>query len=261
MVFLITLSINLAAFLGLWLYQEVSKNASFVDVLWAFSIGVQAGIYYWWLGGQSPHGVLTLFLAVFWCLRLSLYLTRRLWRQAEDSRYRKLREKWGSASSRNFLWVHLMNAAVSWLMALSFYPLFAHQSEEGSWALWLGFALGMSAIFLEALADYQLKKFKLQKANQGRVLDTGLWRYSRHPNYFFEWLHWLSYGVMAWGLTLGSLSFVGAVVIYVFLTRITGIPFERDKAPEVRPKYAEYVAKTSAFFPWPPKETRPKERA
>ncbi len=252
LIFFICFALNLVIFFLLWIYQEIYKNASYVDVAWSMTILLQAGLYFWWYEGHSVYASLSLFLVALWALRLTWHLMRRLVGEPEDSRYAKLRHKWGESSSRNFFWVHLMNAAVSFLMALSLVPLMSHQGPLYAF-LYLGFGLGVLAVSGEALADRQLREFKGQRENQGQVLDRGLWRYSRHPNYFFEWLHWVAYGVMAFGLEWGWVSFLGAVVIYIFLTRITGVPFHQDKLKSANPQYLAYVSRTPSFFPWFPR--------
>ena len=240
--------------LALWFVQTRSLNAGTVDVAWAFGTGAVGA----WLalGGQGEsvdRQLLIAAMSLFWGCRLGWFLYRRVSNEVEDGRYRYLRTYLGDkAQLFHFAFYQvqgawtLLFAAPMWAAALA--PgegLGAHDA--------LGLAIWVIAMGGEALADGQLARFKSNPANAGQVCDVGLWRWSRHPNYFFEWLHWFAYLAIGWHSPYWWLCLCGPVVMYVFITKITGVPYTEDQ--NLRSKgdaYRRYQDTTSVFFPWPP---------
>ena len=236
-----------------WRLQQRTGNAGWVDVAWAGLLGAQALFY-----GASVHNPhwsiwLGLGLAMVWSGRLTLYLARRVAGEAEDGRYQALRAHWGAQAQQGFFWFFQAQALVAWLLALPFYQLsrFPALAEPGPhWPVWLGLALGLLAIAGETSADCQLSRHRRQ--HPGLTCRSGWWRYSRHPKYFFEWLHWWAYPLLAWGTPWGWSLWLAPALMLLFLYRITGIPHTEHQALKSRgADYRRYQRETSAFIPWP----------
>ena len=235
-----------------WLWQRRRDNAGIVDVLWAFGLACSA----LWLAlsgsGAWTARALIGALATAWGLRLAWHLWRRVRSEAEDGRYLALRQYW-HGDQRKFLAFFQFQALLVVLFSLPLAAVVAHPDPSplqlaAAAALWLVSVLG------ESLADAQLARFRADPANRGRTCDRGLWRYSRHPNYFFEWLHWCAWALAAFGGPLVWLGLLGPVLMYLFLRFISGIPFTEQQALRTRgDDYREYQRRTPMFFPWFPK--------
>ncbi len=235
-----------------WLWQRRRANAGIVDVLWAAGLGasaVCAGL----LGTGAPLvRVLTAVCGAFWGLRLAWHLWRRVRAEPEDGRYRALRERWGAAQGK---WFGLFQFQAA-LIALFCVPFAIAASNPVVHPARLALAIAIFAVSIagEALADRQLARFRADPANRGHTCQRGLWRYSRHPNYFFEWLHWFTYVAIAVGAPHAAWSFAGPVVMFVFLRWVSGIPFTEAQALRTRgADYRDYQQRTSMLFPWPPR--------
>mgnify|MGYP001002070542 FL=1 len=231
-----------------WQWQRRRRNAGIVDVLWAFGLACSA----LWLAlsgsGAWTARALVGTLATAWGLRLAWHLWRRVRSEAEDGRYLALRQYW-HGDQRKFLAFFQFQALLVVLFSLPLAAVVAHPDPStlqlaGAAALWLFSVLG------ESLADAQLARFRANPANRGRTCDRGL----RHPNYFFEWLHWCAWAVAALGGPLVWLGLLGPVLMYLFLRFISGIPFTEQQALRTRgDDYREYQRRTPMFFPWFPK--------
>jgi steroid 5-alpha reductase family enzyme len=241
---------------AVWEMQRRTSNAGVVDVVWSIGVGLLAGWFAWGADGLPERRLLVAILAAAWAARLARHLIARMSSEREDGRYRQLREQWGDRTQRNLFWFFQVQAAWSVLFALPM--LIACRNQEQLGALdGAGAAVWLLALAGEAAADRQLRNFKADPANRGKVLQRGLWRYSRHPNYFFEWLHWWAYVFIGWHAPEGWLTLAGPAVMLLFLTRVTGIPPTEANALRSRGEaYREYQRTTSALFPWPPKETK-----
>ena len=239
--------------LVLWAVQRRTRNAATADVGWTMLVAggsVAAAI----LGeGAAARRVLVAGLAAIWALRLGAYLVRDrvLARAPEDGRYRALRERWGAAAERNFLLLYLAQVPVAALFVIPI-AVAMRGGPLDAWAA-AGIVVWFVAVLGEALADRQLARFRADPGNHGVVCRAGLWRYSRHPNYFFEWLHWWAYVLIGQAQLL---TLLGPVVMLAFLFRITGIPHTERQALRNRgDAYRAYQRTTSAFFPSPPRDT------
>ena len=252
---LVHADIAIAAVTLVWLLQIRTKNASTVDVVWGLIVGAGSVVYA--VFGNAPEQVRWVIggLSSLWALRLSGYLALRNIGKPEERRYAELRRDWGRQTNIRMLIFFLFQAAIAWLIALSFIPIaFRPDPVDGLW-LGLGLIIGLSGILGEGLADAQLARFLKDPANRGKVCDRGLWHYSRHPNYFFDCLHWLAYPCLAVGAPHAWASWIGVIVISFLLLKVSGIPTVEQKAAQAqREGYADYVARTHAFFPWPPKK-------
>jgi len=239
----------------LWLVQKRMGDAGIVDVVWALGVGVLSMFYSALTDGLPERRVLIAILAGTWSLRLGGYLLARVMTMPEDGRYQKLRDEWGDATQTKLFWFFQLQAFWSALFAA---PMLLAASNRQPLGLLdaLGGAVWLMALLGESLADRQLASFRNNPANKGRVCRLGLWRYSRHPNYFFEWVHWWAYVLIGWQGAWGWLTLMGPATMLLFLFKITGIPPTEANALASRgDAYRAYQRSTSVFFPWPPKET------
>lgn len=246
--------VMLPVFLVGWCVQLKTKNASWVDVIWALGVAL-CGALAAGLGGGDPALRLTIGLVyLLWFGRLGWHLLRRVSGDAhEDGRYAYLREWAGSKAPLVFLLFYLMQA--SWV---SIFTLPAVVIANGAlpplWALIDGLTLIVAAWIGESIADGQLAAFKREPGNRGKTCRTGLWRYSRHPNYFFEWLQWFGYPLLGLHAAYGEWLWFAPLIVFVFLYYVTGIPFTEQQAVRSRGEdYRRYQRSTSMFFPWSPK--------
>jgi steroid 5-alpha reductase family enzyme len=237
----------------LWIVQRARRNAGIVDIAWSFGTGLLAVGFAWGADGAGGRRLLVAVLAGVWGLRLGFYLLKRVLSEAEDGRYRMLRERWGDRTQFYLFWFFQIQAL--WAVMFAAPMLIAARNPAPlGWADAAGALLWLVAIVGEALADAQLARFRRNPARAGQVCRQGLWRYSRHPNYFFEWLHWWSYVLIGFAGPWGWLTLLGPALMLLFLTRITGIPPTEQRALESRgDAYREYQRTTSVLFPWPPK--------
>lgn len=238
---------------GLWLAQRRTGNAGIVDIAWSAGVGILAVWFSWGAPGLVGRRIIVALLAGIWALRLAVHLVRRLLREQEDGRYRKMRAKWGDKTQSYLFWFFQIQALWAVLFALPMW-LAGRNAAPLSWLDAAGIAMWIVALTGEGVADQQLAAFKLNPENRGKVCRDGLWRYSRHPNYFFEWLHWWAYVLLGWQGPNGWLTLAGPIAMYLFLTKLTGIPPTEEHAVESRGEaYKQYQRTTSPFFPWPPR--------
>lgn len=249
----IGLGIAVAYFAAFWLLQYVIGNSAVVDVGWAASVALIGSFFAWQTDGDLTRRILAACLLWAWAIRLSYYLFLRWRKHPEDERYTQLKNDWGDQAQVRMFRFYQMQGLGAFLFALPIYavgiverPLF--------WLDYVAIAVWLIAIGGEALSDHQLAQFKKDAGNRGEVCRDGLWRYSRHPNYFFEWLHWWTYVFFAITLPVGWLTMLAPLAMWYFLTKVTGIPTtERQAVISRGDKYREYQRTTNAFFPWFPR--------
>lgn len=244
-----------AAMALLWLRQRATGDAGIVDVGWSAGIGCMAVYGAALSAGYPARRLLVGSLAALWAFRLAGYLLRdRIGKAKEDARYRTLRDTWGPKAQRNFFWFFQAQALLILLFAFPIRvaldnPVFHLQVWDG-----LGLVLWVVAVGGESLADRQLAAFRRDPANRAGVCDRGLWRYSRHPNYFFEWLHWFAYVLFAVGSPRWAWTLLGPALMFFFLYKVTGIPATEAQSLRSRgDAYRAYQARTSPFIPWFPR--------
>lgn len=238
---------------ALWLAQRRTGNAGIVDIAWSAGVGLLAVWFAWGASGLVGRRIIVAILAAVWSIRLAGHLVRRLQSEQEDGRYRKLRAKWGDKTQAYLFWFFQIQALWAVLFALPMWLACRNATPLG-WLDAAGGVMWLVALTGECVADRQLASFKHNPANQGKVCREGLWFYSRHPNYFFEWLHWWAYVLLGWQGPNGWLTLIGPIVMYLFLTKLTGIPPTEAHAVESRGEaYKQYQRTTSPFFPWPPR--------
>lgn len=239
----------------LWAVQRRIRNASIGDVGWCVGL-ICAVLWYATQANSSPERIfLTVLLVTVYAGRLGLYiLFNRVLGKQEDARYRQLREEWGEAAAAKMLAYFLVQALALVAFSLPFLVLLWTPRSSFMLAECIGLLIWGVAVVGEALADRQLANFRADPRNLGHVCRQGLWAYSRHPNYFFEWLHWCAYVVMTLGMPGWVLTWIGPIGMGVALITITGIPRAEAQALSNRgEEYTIYQATTSAFFPWFPR--------
>jgi steroid 5-alpha reductase family enzyme len=242
-------------FTAVWLWQLRSQNAGMVDPVWAASLGVAAVVIALCGTGAVVNRVFVAAGGLIWGGRLALHLWRRNYGKPEDPRYHAFRERWGKDAARNMFWFFQLQALISMLLSIAFLvPAYAADAATPL-NIAAGIAVWLIAVFGEALADRQLKRFAADPTHHGKVCRDGLWRYSRHPNYFFECVHWLAYTALAIGLPYGWLTFAPPVLMAWLLLKVSGIPLLEARMADTRDGYRDYMRTTSALIPWPPKHT------
>lgn len=238
-----------------WRWQKRRDNAGIVDVLW--SIGVGLGALLMALtgpGAVAPRSLLAI-LGSAWAARLAWHLWRRVSHEDEDGRYRQLRLRWHGSQSKFFLFFQFQ-ALLVLLFALPFIAVASNPMHGITPMLLLGIVIWVIAVAGESVADRQLARFRSNPVHSGKTFREGLWRYSRHPNYFFEWVHWFAYVALAWGSPIAWLAWSGPIVMYIFLRWISGVTFTEAQASRRRGEdYREYQQTTSMLIPWFPKTT------
>ncbi|MCD6024736.1 MAG: putative rane protein [Fibrobacteria bacterium] len=242
--------------------RRALPNAAWVDVGWAAGLGVLALLYAAFGPAPGPRRLLLAVLAGAWSFRLAahLYRDRVAGGREEDKRYGGMRADWREKAPLYFLFVFLGQGVLDVVLALPFL-LIAFNTDPvlRAWE-WAGAALWLLALLGESLADRQLTAFKSDPSNRARVCKAGLWRYSRHPNYFFEWLIWVSYALIALAAPWGLWAWLSPAILLFLLTRVSGIPLTERYSLESRGEaYRRYQRETSAFIPWWPKKEMMKQ--
>lgn len=248
---LLLLSVLMA---GAWARQRRTGNAGIVDLIWTASLGVLGVSYAALAGGWSPRRALVAVLVGAWSIRLTWHLFQRVRSESEDGRYAILRERMGQGIQRFLFWFFQAQAVLSVLFSLPFLVL--AMAEPAGWRVWDGLAVGLYVISIggESLADRQLARWRAEPANRGRTCRAGLWGWSRHPNYFFEWLHWIVYPLLGVGLPGGTLLWLAPACMLFLILKVTGIPPTEEQSVRSRGEdYRAYQRTTNAFFPGPPK--------
>lgn len=243
----------------LWLVQVRRRDASLVDAGWSGGIGV-AAIALAVLGDGDPVRRLVLAaLVALWSLRLTVYLVRdRLLGKPEDGRYRLLREQWGAAANRNFFVFFQVQAFFIVAFAWPFWLIAADATPVGAWHDLAGLGLWLVGYAGVAVSDAQLAAWRRDPAHRGRTCRGGLWRYSRHPNYFFEWILWSGYPLMALAAPWAPAAWFTPLFLLFLLLFVTGIPYNEKRNLESRGEdYRRYQRSTSPFIPWFPKPESP----
>ena len=245
--------------LVLWLVDRWTRNASIADVGWCVGLVSAVAWYAWSTTGDLDRKILLLLMAALYSMRLGLYiLLNRVIGKEEDARYQHLRREWGSSEPIVMFGYFQLQAVAVALFSLPF--LVIMQNVFPPFSLWelAGFLVWLAAVAGEGLADWQLAQFRSKSWNRDRVCCDGLWRYSRHPNYFFEWLHWWAYVVMGVSTPGWLLTWIGPFGRGWGLLKVTGIPWAERQALVSRGEdYREYQRTTNAFFPWFPKARPP----
>lgn len=235
-----------------WLYSVVRRDVSIVDSLWSLMFVFAAVTFYFSLPQSGPRAELVLVLVSLWALRLSIYITWRNWGEPEDRRYQAIRaNNEPNFAVKSIYIVFLLQAFIAWIIAL---PLLTAMASPASIGLidYLGIGIWALGMLFEAVGDFQLARFKANPVNQGRVMDRGLWRYTRHPNYFGNACIWWGFGIIA--LAAGAWwALISPLLMTILLLKVSGVSLLEQDIGQRRPDYAAYVKRTNAFLPWRPR--------
>ncbi|RIL04530.1 MAG: hypothetical protein DCC71_13765 [Proteobacteria bacterium] len=243
--------------LALWLVSLVRRDASIVDLWWGPGFALLAAVAHALSPAPGARGALLVALTALWGLRLGIHLAWRNAGRGEDPRYAAMRRRHGARFAEvSLATVFGLQAVLQWLVSL---PVQIAQLLPGAAPLGaldaLGVLLFATGLFFEAVGDWQLARFKADPANAGRVMDRGLWRYTRHPNYFGDALVWWGLFAIAAATPWGWLTIASPALMTFLLLRVSGVALLERSLHHTRPDYARYVATTSAFFPRPPRRT------
>ena len=238
----------------LWLVQRRTGNAGIVDVGWSASIPVMAVLYAILADGDLSRRIAGAVIASLWGFRLAWHIHSRSHGKPEDGRYTRLREEWAPHVQTKMLRFYLFQALAAVFFSVPFLCSSAHPRPGWTGLEWVALFLWTVAWIGESVADAQLEAFKRRPDAKGKTCRTGLWRYSRHPNYFFEWLIWCAFALFAVSSPFGWIAIACPLLIYHFLTRVTGIPATEAQAVRSRgADYIDYQRTTNMFFPWFPR--------
>ncbi|MEN9443535.1 MAG: hypothetical protein RIS47_425 [Bacteroidota bacterium] len=250
-----TLGIIIFLLTLLWLLSVAITNASIVDIFWGFGFVVAAACYYVFTDTQSIRKTLVMTLVSIWGLRLSVYLAWRNLGKGEDFRYQQFRQNYGPQRYWwfSFFQVFLLQGILLWIVSA---PLLGAQLGEsdplGVWDF-LGVVFWLIGFAFEAGGDFQLARFKANTANKGKVLRSGFWKYTRHPNYFGDSAVWWAYACFS--IAHGSYySVLGAVIMTALIIKVSGVSLLEKSLKQNKPEYNDYIQKTSTFIPWFPKK-------
>jgi steroid 5-alpha reductase family enzyme len=235
-----------------WALSVVLRDVGIVDSMWSIFFLLAALVYGSSGDATGPRQTVIVTLVAIWALRLAIYLTWRNWGEPEDHRYVEIRRRnQPGFALKSLLIVFWLQAVLAWVISM---PLYAAATGVTPLGLldYVGIALWATGFFFESVGDYQLARFKSDTGNAGRVLDTGLWRYTRHPNYFGDFCVW-------WGFFLIALSAGGwwtilsPLLMSLLLLKVSGVTLLEKDISDRRPAYARYITRTNAFFPGPPR--------
>jgi steroid 5-alpha reductase family enzyme len=238
----------------LWLMSIKLKNVSIVDLFWGIGFVAACVVYFIYSEGLETRKILLMSMVAFWGLRLSIYLAWRNHGKGEDFRYQKFRKDYGE---HRYWWISffqtfLLQGILMWLVSA---PLLGAQFYPGkSLGIldFLGILIWLIGVVFEAGGDMQLARFKANLTNKGKVLDTGFWHYTRHPNYFGDAAAWIGYALIC--ISAGSyIPVLGSVLMTALIIKVSGVALLEKTLNASKPEYQEYVRRTSAFIPWFPR--------
>lgn len=239
-----------------WLVSVAITNVGIIDIIWGFGFVILTWTYFLLTDGNPQRKLLISILVTIWGLRLTLHLARRNIGKGEDYRYQNFRKQYGENSYwwKSFFQAFMLQGAIMVIVAVPVLTaVFA--KEPTSWTVFdiVGSLLWLVGFGFETIGDLQLMRFKTKPENKGKVLRTGLWRYTRHPNYFGDAVVWWGYFIIALGTPFGFLSIFSPLIMTFLLLRVSGVAMLEKSLRKTKPEYAEYEQCTSAFMPLPPK--------
>ena len=252
-IYLLALVVILSMMTLLWLVSIWIKNVSIVDLFWGFGFVMASAVYFMNTEGLETRKILLMTMISIWGLRLSIYLTWRNYDKGEDFRYRKFRQDYGE---HRYWWISffqtfLLQGILMWLISAPLLGAQFYSSHPLGILDFAGVAIWSLGFIFESGGDIKLARFKANPANKGKVLNTGFWHYTRHPNYFGDTAVWFGYGLLC--LSAGSyIPILGSVLMTAMIIKVSGVALLEKTLKETKPEYREYIEKTSAFIPWFP---------
>jgi len=239
----------------LWIVSVVIKNVSIVDMFWGLGF-VMVNTFYFFNTDTTPAKIVMLLLVAIWGLRLSIYLAWRNVGKPEDFRYQEFRKKYGE---KKYWWVSyfqtfLLQSILMWIISMPLLGVNLYStSQHLNFTDYMGMFVWTVGFMFEAGGDFQLARFKKNKLNKGKVLNNGLWHYTRHPNYFGDSAVWWGFGLMV--ISTGSYWFVaGSIIMTLLIVKVSGVVLLEKSLNNQKPEYKDYILKTSSFIPWFPKK-------
>lgn len=253
------LALTAALGVAMWIASLICDDVSLVDRVWSIFI-VGAGIVYMALAPEPwPRGAWMIAIGGAWALRLSGFITWRNWGEGEERRYQEIRKR----NDPNFRWkslylVFALQAVLAWVVSAPFLVGATSGARPMNWIDAIGIAIAVFGAVFEAVGDAQMARFKADPAHKGQVMDRGLWRYTRHPNYFGEVCVWWGLWLVALGGAglAGAWSVVSPLLMTVLLLKVSGVSLQEKDIGERRPAYRDYIERTNAFVPGPRRERR-----
>ena len=240
----------------LWIWSVFIKNVSIVDIFWGFGFVVVNAVFVFNSGELNARKILILTLVSIWGLRLAMYLAYRNIGKGEDFRYQEFRRNYGS---KRYWWISyfqtfLLQGGLIMIISL---PLLGISSSASSGDLnvldYLGILVWLIGFVFEAGGDFQLMRFKKNIENKGKVLNTGFWKYTRHPNYFGDSAVWWAYAIFS--IAAGSYwQIIGSIIMTILIIKISGVSLLEKTLKDTKPQYRDYIEKTNSFIPWLPKK-------
>jgi len=240
----------------LWVLSVIIKNVSIVDLFWGMGFVIVNAVYFYSSGDFSSRKILVMVLVSLWGLRLFLYLSWRNIGKGEDFRYQEFRREFGVDRYWWFSYFQTFLLQGGLIMLVSL-PLLGVNSQTGydalNWMDYLGILVFIIGFIFEAGGDFQLARFKNNTNNKGKVLNTGFWKYTRHPNYFGDSAVWWSFGIFS--IAAGSYwPVIGSIIMTLLIIKVSGVALLEKSLNDTKPQYREYIQKTNSFFPWFPKK-------
>ena len=250
--YLLALALILGIGVVAWAVSVAIRNVAFVDSLWSLFFLVAALVFATAAWPLSARGLLVTVLVAIWALRLSTYITARNWGEPEDYRYQKIRANNEPGFAFKSLYIVFgLQGVLAWFVAMPLVPAIMNPGDIGVLEM-VAAALWLTGFVFEAGGDYQLAKFKREPSNRGRVLNTGLWRFTRHPNYFGDFCVWWAFYLFAVAAG-GWWTVLSPILMSLLLLKVSGVALLEKTISKRRPEYADYIRRTNAFFPGVPK--------
>ncbi|MEO6199182.1 MAG: DUF1295 domain-containing protein [Sphingomicrobium sp.] len=243
-----------------WSIARRPGKSGWTDTIWSYATGAGGIIAALAASGPIERRLLVAVMIGGWSLRLGTHILKRTLKGKDDPRYAELKREWGAAWEAKLFRFLMIQAAAGWVLLLSILAAASNPAPALAWSDWAGLALLLASVAGAGIADRQLRAFAAEPVNKGKVMDEGLWAWSRHPNYFFEWTGWFAYALIAIGPALGWpwgwVALSGPAFIYWLLVRASGIP--PTEAHMLRSRggsFRSYQKRVNAFFPGPPKSS------
>lgn len=238
-----------------WIVSVILRNASIVDIVWGLGFVLTAWVARLTGDGNEARQWLLTGLTTAWGLRLAIYLAWRNTGHGEDYRYKSMRKRWGSQFPlMSLVTVFALQGVLMWIVSLPVQLGQADATPSLGIVAWIGVAVYALGLFFETVGDAQLAKFKADPTNAGTVMSSGLWKYTRHPNYFGDACVWWGLALIAAETGSGAWGLIGAVVMTILLRRVSGVVLLERSLTKRRAGYDEYIRRTSPFIPLPPKK-------
>ncbi|MEO7563950.1 MAG: DUF1295 domain-containing protein [Sphingomicrobium sp.] len=241
-----------------WSIARMPGKSGWTDTIWSYATGSGGVIAALLASGPIERRLLVAGMIGGWSLRLGTHILKRTLKGKDDPRYAQLKREWGAEWEARLFRFLMIQAAAGWLLLLSILTAASNPAPAFAWSDWAGLALLLASVVGEGFADHQLRAFVANPKNKGEVMDQGLWGWSRHPNYFFEWTGWFAYALIAIGPDFtwpwGWVGLSGPALIYWLLVHTSGIPPTEAHMRRSRGSaFRSYQERVNAFFPGPPK--------